>query len=63
MILYGIPTCDTCKKTRKALEAAGYEATFRDVRSEPLSEEEWAVLLNEFGSTLVNQKSTTYRDL
>ena len=63
MILYGIPTCDTCKKTRKALEAAGYDVNFRDVRSEPLSEEEWAVLLNEFGSTLINQKSTTYRGL
>jgi arsenate reductase-like glutaredoxin family protein len=37
--------------------------SFRDVRSEPLSEEEWAVLLAEFGSTLVNQKSTTYRGL
>ena len=63
MILYGIPTCDTCKKARKALEAAGHRVSFRDVRSEPLSEEEWAVLLAEFGSTLVNQKSTTYRGL
>ena len=63
MILYGIPTCDTCKKARKALEAAGPQVSFRDVRSEPLSEEEWAVLLAEFGSTLVNQKSTTYRGL
>jgi Spx/MgsR family transcriptional regulator len=63
MILYGIPTCDTCKKVRKALEGAGHQVSFRDVRSEPLSEEEWAVLLAEFGSTLVNQKSTTYRGL
>ena len=63
MILYGIPTCDTCKKARKALEAESYEVTFRDVRNEPLSEDEWAVLLHEFGSTLVNQKSTTYRGL
>jgi Spx/MgsR family transcriptional regulator len=63
MILYGIPTCDTCKKARKALKAAGHQVSFRDVRSEPLSEEEWAVLLAEFGSTLVNQKSTTYRGL
>jgi Spx/MgsR family transcriptional regulator len=63
MTLYGIPTCDTCKKSRKALEAAGYAVTFRDVRSEPLSEDEWAVLLTELGSTLVNQKSITYRGL
>ena len=52
MILYGIPTCDTCKKARKTLEAAGYDVTLRDVRSQPLSEEEWAVLLTEFGSNL-----------
>ena len=63
MILYGIPTCDTCKKARKTLEAAGYDVTLRDVRSQPLSEEEWAVLMTEFGSNLVNQQSTTYRGL
>mgnify|MGYP002139051947 CR=1 FL=1 len=28
MILYGIPTCDTCKKALKALEAAGQAVTF-----------------------------------
>ncbi len=63
MILYGIPTCDTCKKARKALENAGHSVTFRDVRAEPLSEAEWAPLLTEFGTRLVNQKSTTWRGL
>ena len=29
MILYGIPTCDTCKKALKAIEAAGKAVTFR----------------------------------
>ena len=32
MILYGIPTCDTCKKALKALEAAGHAVQFRDIR-------------------------------
>ena len=63
MILYGIPTCDTCKKALKALKDEGYEVIFRDIRAEPLSEIEWAEFLVEFGSTLVNQKSTTYRGL
>jgi arsenate reductase-like glutaredoxin family protein len=63
MILYGIPTCDTCKKAQKALLDAGYEVMFRDIRAEPLSETEWAEFLTEFGSVLVNQKSTTYRGL
>ena len=30
MILYGIPTCDTCKKAIKTLQAAGHDVTFRD---------------------------------
>jgi len=63
MILYGIATCDTCKKAKKALEAAGYAVTFRDVRAEPMSEDEWRVLLHEFGDRLVNRNSTTFRGL
>lgn len=61
--LYGIFTCDTCKKAKKALETAGHSVTLRDVRAEPLSEAEWATLLAEFGDRLVNKKSTTYRGL
>ena len=44
MILYGIPTCDTCKKALKALKDEGHEVIFRDIRAEPLSEIEWAYL-------------------
>ncbi|MBW6507602.1 MAG: hypothetical protein K0B00_12740 [Rhodobacteraceae bacterium] len=63
MTLYGIPTCDTCKKAQKALVAAGHEVRFRDVRAEPLTEAEWAPLIAEFGSRLVNRNSTTWRGL
>lgn len=61
MILYGISTCDTCKKALKALAAAGHEVTFRDVRAQPLSEAEIAEIVQEFGSLVVNRQSTTYR--
>lgn len=61
MILYGIPTCDTCKKALKALEAAGHSVSFRDIRKEPLSEAEIARLVTEFGDRLINKTSTTYR--
>lgn len=61
MILYGIPTCDTCKKALKALAAAGHEVSFRDLRAEPLSEDEWAPLIAEFGDRLINKTSPSYR--
>ena len=61
MILYGIPTCDTCKKALKALEGAGHAVTFRDIRKDPLSEAEISEMVTEFGSRLINKQSTTYR--
>ncbi|GHE06315.1 arsenate reductase [Defluviimonas sp. 20V17] len=63
MILYGIATCDSCKKARKALEGAGRDVTFRDIRATPLTEAEWAPFIAEFGDALVNRKSTTWRGL
>ena len=61
MILYGISTCDTCKKALKALEAAGREVSFRDIRAQPLSEAEIDKIVLEFGDRAVNKQSTTYR--
>jgi Spx/MgsR family transcriptional regulator len=61
MILYGIPTCDTCKKALKVLEAAGHAVQFRDIRKDPLSEAEIGEMVAEFGGLLVNRQSTTYR--
>lgn len=63
LTLYGLPTCDSCRKARKALEGAGRTVLFRDVRAEPLSDAEWAPFLAEFGDQLVNTKSTTWRGL
>lgn len=61
MIVYGISTCDTCKKAVKALEKAGHAPEFRDVRANPLSEAEIAELIAAFGGAIINQKSTTWR--
>ena len=61
MILYGISTCDTCKKALKSLEAAGHAVTFRDLRKEPLSDAEIDGIVQEFGDRLINKQSTTYR--
>ncbi len=63
MILYGIPTCDTCRKARKALEAAGQEVRFHDLRAQPLSAEQLARFHAAFGDKLLNRASTTWRGL
>jgi arsenate reductase (glutaredoxin) len=61
MILYGIPTCDTCKQALKALQAAGHTVRFRDVRAEPLTAAEIDRIVAEFGSRAVNTQSTSFR--
>ncbi len=61
MILYGLSTCDTTKAALKALERAGREVSFRDVRAAPLSGAEIAAIVHEFGDRAVNRQSTTYR--
>lgn len=61
MILYGISTCDTCKRALKTLQAAGKPVTFRDIRADPLATDEIEAIVHEFGSRAVNQQSTTYR--
>lgn len=61
MILYGIPTCDTCKKALKSLQAAGCDVSFRDIRKDPLTAAEIDRFVAEFGDRLINKTSTTYR--
>ncbi|TAG13877.1 MAG: hypothetical protein EAZ40_14535 [Rhodobacterales bacterium] len=61
MILYGISTCDTCKRALKTLQAAGKEVTFRDIRADPLTSAEIEAIIHEFGDLAVNKQSTTYR--
>ena len=63
MRVYGLKTCDTCRKAVKALEAAGHSVSFVDIRAEPLSGAQIARFLEAFGPRLVNTRSTTWRGL
>ena len=63
MLIYGLSTCSTCQRARKTLEAEGVEVTFRDVRSEPLTEAELATLIVEFGDHLVDRTTNDWRGL
>ena len=63
MMIFGLNTCSDCQKARKALEAAGKDVSFRDVRADPLSEAELAELIAEFGDRLVDRKPNDCRGL
>ena len=59
MQLYGLKTCDTCRKALKMLE----QAEFVDVRAEGVPPEVLQAALAQFGEALVNTRSTTWRGL
>lgn len=59
MEIWGLKTCDTCRKAIAALPGA----RFRDIRAEPLSGDEITGLLANFGEAAINRSSTTWRGL
>lgn len=59
MVLYGLKTCDTC---RKALKALG-DAEFRDVRADGVPEGVLKRAYGLFGADLLNTRSATWRGL
>jgi arsenate reductase-like glutaredoxin family protein len=61
--MYGLETCALCQRAMKDISAAGKDVSFRDVRAEPLSAAELAVLLAEFGDRLVDRTTPEWRSL
>ncbi|GGB03510.1 arsenate reductase family protein [Allosediminivita pacifica] len=59
MIIYGLKTCDTCRKARKALP----EADFVDIREAGLPEGLPERAQKRFGDKILNTRSTTWRGL
>ena len=59
--MLGLAHCSTCQKAQAALEDAGWTVAFRDVKDEPLSEDERRTLREVFGDRLVNRASLTWR--
>ncbi|WP_171178470.1 ArsC/Spx/MgsR family protein [Ruegeria sp. HKCCD8929] len=59
MRLFGLKSCDTCRKALKLLP----DAQFVDVRSDGLPQDVLAQALTRFGETLLNTRSTTWRGL
>ena len=61
--IYGIKTCDTCRKALKELSAAGHDVTFVDVRAEPVDAGTLAAWMAALGPDLFNRRSTTWKGL
>nr|WP_309502057.1 ArsC/Spx/MgsR family protein [uncultured Roseovarius sp.] len=59
MKLYGLKTCDTCRKALKSIE--GVE--FVDVRADGVPEDVLKAAHARFGDALLNTRSTTWRGL
>lgn len=59
MQLFGLNTCDTCRKARKAFP----EVEFVDVRADGVPVSVLAAAFDRFGDRLVNTRSTTWRGL
>ncbi len=64
MILYGLKNCDTCKKAMKALDAAGENVEFHDVRADGVTKTQIGKWAKATGwEKLLNKSSTTWRGL
>ncbi len=64
IVLYGIPNCDTVRKARKWLDAAGVEYRFHDFRKDgldPATLRRWAGAVG--WETLLNRRGQTWRKL
>ncbi len=59
MILYGLKTCDTCRKALKSLP----DAEFVDVRADGVPADLLKSAHDRFGDALLNTRSTTWRNL
>jgi arsenate reductase len=62
--VYGIPNCDTVRKSVKFFDANKIAYTFHDIRLEGLTAEKVNYWIKKAGlEELVNKKSTTWRAL
>lgn len=64
LVVHGIPNCDTVKKARDWLDAAGLAYHFHDFKKSGVPEEALARWVAAFGwERLLNRQGTTWRRL
>ncbi|MEQ8355442.1 MAG: arsenate reductase [Kiloniellaceae bacterium] len=64
IVVYGLKSCDSCRKAVKLLQAGGQSYRFHDLRDDGLPEGRLAQWLERLGwERLLNRRSTTWREL
>lgn len=64
LMLYGLKSCDTCRKSLKTLEAGGRDAAFVDLRADDDLAQRLPGWLDAAGAErLINTRSTSWRGL
>lgn len=64
IVVYGIKSCDTCRKARAWLTAEGLAHRFHDLRADGLTSRRLAGWMKAVGwEKLINRSSTTWREL
>ena len=64
IIIYGIPNCDTIKKTMDWFKKSKLETVFHDYKKEGITKEKLTAWCKQVGwEILLNKKSTTWRSL
>jgi Spx/MgsR family transcriptional regulator len=64
LTVVGIKNCNTVQKTLKWLDNEGHTYKFRDVKKNPLLDEELLDIVNKLSvETVINKKGTTWRKL
>lgn len=63
VMLFGLKTCDGCRKARAALESAGRTVTVVDIREGTDLAAKVPTWLQAAGKKLLNRSSTTWRGL
>ena len=62
--IYGLKTCDTCRKAVKWLTAEGMDHVFHDLRAEGVTQRQIGCWADAVGwEMLLNKASTTWRGL
>ncbi|MDI3364730.1 ArsC family reductase [Pantoea sp. V108_6] len=63
-VMFGIKNCDTIKKARRCLEAAGVDYRFHDYRADGLTSDQLQQFIDVLGyQDLLNTRGTTWRKL